>query len=148
MISGPWISLMTPGSNPKEVIARRALVLGCIHFAGLKWQRNPACSFPAHPTSVCPRVSLCCRGRRSWDQTCTVLLPLLCFVLPVSLGAGWRRERSWPKFSSKAWGKADHGLSADSGQPSFFMASADPGIGTLLMNTEPIWTHLFCRCKM
>lgn len=97
--------LMTPGSNPKEVIARRALMLGYIHFAGPKWQKNPACSFPAWLTSVYPRVSLCCRGRRSWDQTCTVLFLLLCSVLPASLGAGWRREgagpRSAPGFGEK-----------------------------------------------
>lgn len=85
------------------------MMLGCIHFTGLKWQRNPACSFPACLTSVCPRLSLCCR-RRSRDQTCTVLLPLLCFVLPVSLGAGWRGEGSLPNFNSRAWWKKGHGF--------------------------------------
>lgn len=62
----------------------------------------------------------------------------------------WSRSEKGEElaFSSRAWWKAGHGLSAGSGQPSFFTASADPGIGTLLMNTEPMWTHLFCICKM
>lgn len=144
MVSGPldvtndtWIK--SQGSHCKK-----GILVGVHPYCRIKMAEKSSLFLPC-PSHKCVSKGVC-RGRRSWHPTCTVLLPLLCSVLPASLGAGWRRERSWLKVSSRAWWKAGHGFPAGLGQPSSFMAGADPGVGALL-NTEPMWTNLFCRCK-
>lgn len=43
----PWISRMTPGSNPKEVIARRALMLGVHPFCRTKMAEKSSLFLPS-----------------------------------------------------------------------------------------------------
>lgn len=87
---------------------------------------------PSHRRLSEGEVSLCCRGRRSQDQTCSVLLPVLCLVLPVSLGAGWRGAGSSPKFSSRAWWRAGHGFQ-QAGQGQAFL------VALLTLGLELCW---------
>lgn len=94
MISGPldftsdlWIT--SQGSRCKKGIG---VAVHPRHRT--KWQRNAACS--CQPVSqVFAKGEPLLQGRRSRAQTCAVLLPLLCSVLPASPGAGQRgRERA------------------------------------------------------
>lgn len=147
MVSGPLDLTNDPWIKSQVSHCKKGIDVGVHAFGRTKMAEKSSLLLPSPSQKCLSKGEALLQGKEVMGSNVhsAASSPVFC-----AASISWSRlekGKELLEFSSKAWWRAGHGLSAGLGQPSFVMPSADPEIGTLLMNTEPMWTHLFCRCK-